>query len=158
MGKLRSRKRERFCREIVFDGKDPRDAYIAAGFAQSGADFRNHNRLLRNLHITARIEELIRERDINARAARTSLSDVLAELNSLGIDRVADFFEGVPSDAGTVMVVRDLHMIRVEVALSLLSALHDGMGLPWDRELQAPNATRVSDLACSTGAVSEQVG
>src|SRR6185437_13491598 len=40
-------------------GNQAREAYVAAGFGQSGADFRNHNRLLRNPQIKARIDELI---------------------------------------------------------------------------------------------------
>ena len=64
---LRNPKYERFARAIVFDGKEPGDAYVAAGFERNRA---NHNRLMRDPRVKARIAELSQERELAARAAR----------------------------------------------------------------------------------------
>jgi hypothetical protein len=128
MGKwLRNPKHERFARAIVFDGTHPAQAYIDAGFEPNRA---NHNRLIRHPDVKARIADLTRERETAARAARTPIAEVLAELGRCGLDRVADFFESGPDGE---LVVRDVKMVRVEVALALLNALHDGVGMNWDR-------------------------
>jgi hypothetical protein len=130
MGKLRNPKHEGFCRAIVFRGKDLAEAYVDAGFDPNSITYKNHNRLRRRPDVEVRIRELTQERELAARAARTPIADVLAELATHGIDRVADFFQ---PDAGGNLVVRDLSIVRAQVALSLLNALHDGTGLIWDR-------------------------
>jgi LDH2 family malate/lactate/ureidoglycolate dehydrogenase len=126
MGRLRNPQHEAFCRAIVIDGKDLQEAYVIAGYQRDRA---NHNKLRRRADVSARIEELTQERDAAARAARTPIADVLTELASHGIDRLADLFEGAPDG----LVVRNLRVLRVETALALLNALHDGTGIAWER-------------------------
>jgi hypothetical protein len=133
MGKLRNWKHERFCRAIVFDETPPRDAYTLAGFEPNRA---NHNRLLRTPDIKARIEELKLDREKMARAARVPIAEVLAELGQHGIDRVCDFFQ---ANAAGELSVRNLGGIRVEAALALLHALHDGAGITWDEQRESRN-------------------
>jgi hypothetical protein len=109
---LRNPKYERFARAVV-DGTDLAQAYVDAGFQRNRA---NHNRLVRDPRVKALIAELIEERAMAARAARAPVADVLAELGKHGIDRVADFFESGPD---SVLVVRQLRAVRVELALAL---------------------------------------
>ena len=94
---LRNWKHEEFAR-LVAGGTDAKSAYGLAGFA--APDRRNHNRLLRDRGVAARIEELRRAREDAARAARVPINQVLATLDRRGICRVADFFErdaaGIP--------------------------------------------------------------
>jgi hypothetical protein len=123
---LRNPKHEKFARAIVFDGKDPAEAYVDAGFERDRA---NHWRLFRNPLVKARIDELTAERELAARAARTPIADVLIELEKHGCERVADFYENEPAGA---LVVRDLRAVKVEIARALLNSLHDGFGISWD--------------------------
>ena len=118
---LHNPKHEKFARAIVFDGKEPPEAYVVAGFQKDRA---NHWKLFRNPRVKARIAELTEERELAARAARAPVAEVLAELGKHGIDRVADFFESGPDGA---LIVRHLRAVRAELALSLLNALHEGM-------------------------------
>jgi hypothetical protein len=117
---LRNPKHEKFAQAIV-NGTDLPQAYVDAGFQRNRA---NHNRLVRDPRLKARIAELTEERELAARAARAPVAEVLAELGKHGIDRVADFFESGPDG---VLVIRQLTGVRVELALSLLNALHEGM-------------------------------
>jgi hypothetical protein len=129
MGKpLRNPKHERFCHAIVFDGQDPRDAYVAAGFEPNRA---NHNKLLRRPDIKARLNELHQHQEKAVQAARKPIAEVLAELLNQGIVCVADFLE-VGSDG---LTVRNLKTVRPEAGLALLIALHDGLGLVWEYSL-----------------------
>jgi hypothetical protein len=122
---LRNPKHEKFARAIVFDGKEPPEAHVIAGFQKDRA---NHWKLLRNPLVEARIVELTAERELAARAARTPAADVLAEFEKHGVERLADLYE--PGPAG-VFVVRDLAAVKVEVALALLNSLHEGFGIAW---------------------------
>jgi hypothetical protein len=121
---LRNPKYERFARAVV-DGTDLAQAYVDAGFMRNRA---NHNRLVRDPRVKARIAELTEERELAARAARAPVEDVLTELQKHGIERVADLFE----PAGG-RVARDLRSIKAEIALALLNSLHDGFGIHWDQ-------------------------
>jgi phage terminase small subunit len=123
---LRNPKHEKFAQAII-DGTDLAQAYVDAGFQRNRA---NHNRLVRDPRIKARIAELTDERETAARAARTPIADVLIELEKHGCERVADFYENEPAGA---LVVRDLRAVKVEIALALLNALHESFGISWDR-------------------------
>jgi hypothetical protein len=92
MGRLRSWKRELFARAIA-EGKEPKKAYIEAGFKPSSVAFRNYNRLLRQPDVIARLNEFRKEREDRARAARVPIDEVLAKLDDRGIHQVADFFD-----------------------------------------------------------------
>jgi hypothetical protein len=122
MPQLRNAKREVFAREVA-NGVDPAQAYLNSGFTPHRA---NHNRLLRHPQVAARIEELRRQREDDARAARTPIEDILAELDRRGFDRVGDFFE---RDAAGILRVRDLQIVPVEVSIALLRFLHEGLGI-----------------------------
>ena len=123
--RLRNPKHEKFARAIVFDGKDPAEAYVDAGFERNRA---NHWKLLRNPLVEARVAELKEERETAARAARVPAAEVLIEFVNHGIVRVEDFYHTEP--AGD-LVVRDLRGIKVEMALALLNSLHEGFGISW---------------------------
>jgi hypothetical protein len=125
--RLRNPKHEKFARAIVFDGKDPAEAYVDAGFERHRA---NHWKLLRNPLVEARVAELKEERDTAARAARVPVAEVLIELGKHGIERVEDFYQTEPAGG---LVVRNLGAIKVEIALALLNALHDAFGITWTR-------------------------
>jgi hypothetical protein len=128
MGKpLRNPKYERFARAIVFDCKEPAEAYVAAGFERNRA---NHNRLMRDPRVKARIAELRQECELAARAARAPVADVLTELEKHGVERLSDFYQS-GADGGPV--VRDLCAVKVEIALALLNSLHEGFGISWDQ-------------------------
>ncbi|MDH6259043.1 terminase small subunit [Bradyrhizobium sp. BR13661] len=126
MAKLRNPNHERFCRAIVLDGEEARQAYVTAGYEANRA---NHNKLLNRRDVSARIEELTRERDLAARAARQPMADVLSEFASHGIDRLTDLFETVDG----AIAIRDLRGLRPETLLAFLGALHDGAGIAWER-------------------------
>ena len=97
---------------------------MTAGFT---AGSRNHNRLLRNEKIAARIEELRRERALRMQAARMPIDELLTELRKCGVDQVADFFD---RNAAGILSFRDLQTVRPEVAIALLRFLHEGLGIP----------------------------
>jgi hypothetical protein len=122
---LRNPKHEKFARAIVFDGKEPPEAHVIAGFQKDRA---NHWKLLRNPLVEVRIAELTAEREAATRAARTPAADVLAEFEKHGVERLADFYQ---TDPAGVLVVRDLGTVKVEAALALLNALHEGFGIAW---------------------------
>jgi hypothetical protein len=122
---LRNPKHEKFARAIVFDGKEPPEAYVIAGFQKDRA---NHWKLFRNPRVKARIAELTEDRELAERAARVPVADVLAEFEKHDIARLADFYH--PGPAG-VLVVRDLGTIKVETALALLNSLHESFGIGW---------------------------
>jgi hypothetical protein len=121
---LRNPKYERFARAVV-DGTDLAQAYVNAGFARNRA---NHNRLVRDPRVMARIAALKEERELAARAARTPVSEVLVELEKHGIERVADFYQTGPAGG---LVARDLRAVKAEIALALLNSLHEGFGISW---------------------------
>jgi hypothetical protein len=125
--RLRNPKHEKFARAIVFDGKDPADAYVDAGFMRNRA---NHNRLVRDPRVKARIAELREERETSARAARAPVEDVLTELQKHGIERVADFYQTGPAGG---LIIRDLRVVKAEIALAILNSLHEGFGIQWDQ-------------------------
>jgi hypothetical protein len=124
---LRNPKYERFVRAIIIDGKEPGEAYVDAGFERHRA---NHNRLMHDPRIKARIDELRQERETAARAARTPAADVLIELATHGFERMADFYRAEPAGG---LVVRDLRAVKAEIALALLNSLHEGFGISWDQ-------------------------
>ncbi len=123
MGKLRNWQHERFAQEIAI-GTSAADAYSIAGY--KNGDGRNHNRLLRDPLIAARIDEIRREKVIKARAARVPIDDILTDLQKLGVHQIADFFE---RNAAGIQTVRDLQA-RPEIAVALLRYLHEGLGIP----------------------------
>jgi hypothetical protein len=126
---LRNPKHERFARAVV-DGTDLPQAYVDAGFQRNRA---NHNRLVRDPRVKARIAELREERELAARAARAPVEDVLTELQKHGIERVADFYQFEPAGG---RVVRDLRSVKTEIALALLNSLHEGFGIQCDQTQQ----------------------
>jgi hypothetical protein len=130
-------KRERFCRAIVFDGKSTRDAYLAAGFSPSGADYRNYNRLLRHPKVSSRIEELKVEKELVERAARVQFWTVLAEFKKVGVERLMDFFEFAPAGE---LVPRDLRAVPFDSALAFIEGLRDATGMTADYHLPEGDA------------------
>ncbi len=124
MSSLRNWKREEFAR-LVADGVGPKKAYEVAGF--SSPERRNHNRLLNDEQVSARIAELKQQRENAARAARLPMDRVLDELSRYGVDQVADFF--VRDAAGTLSVRQDLQKMPVEVSIALLGFLREGLGI-----------------------------
>jgi phage terminase small subunit len=122
--KLRNWQHEKFAQEIAA-GTDAREAYVVAGYKASSVAGRNHNRLLRNPAIAARIDALRQEREDNARAAGMSVATVLAVFQSHGIERLEEFFE---RDAAGVRRVRDLQAIPVEASIALVRFLNAGLG------------------------------
>jgi hypothetical protein len=147
MGKrLRNPKYERFARAIVFDCKEPAEAYVAAGFERNRA---NHNRLMRDPRVKTRIAELRQERELAARAARAPVADVLIEFEKHGIGRLADFFES-GTDGG--LAVRDLRAVNAEYALALLNSLHEGFGITWDQSaILAAGSPQAAPISTGTG-------
>jgi len=121
---LRNLKFERFAQAIV-DGTDLPQAYVDAGYQRNRA---NHNRLVRDPRIKARIAELTQERELVARAARAPIHDVLVEFQKHGVERVADFYQTEPAGG---LVIRDLRAVKTEIALALLNGLHDSFGITW---------------------------
>jgi|BarGraIncu00222A_1022003.scaffolds.fasta_scaffold81391_1 phage terminase small subunit len=119
---LRNPKHEKFARAIV-NGTDLPQAYVDAGFQRNRA---NHNRLVRDPRIKARIAELTEERELVTRAARAPVQDVLTEFQKHGIERVADFYRFEPAGG---LVVRDLRAVKTEIALALLNSLQEGFGI-----------------------------
>jgi hypothetical protein len=120
---LRNPKHERFAR-LVSDGTDPEKAYELTGFTPG---LRNHNRLLREPKIHARIEELRCEREAAARAASVPIDQVLTTLTRHCVDRVEDFFD---RNAGGVPTARaDLQTVPVEVSIALLRFLREALGI-----------------------------
>jgi hypothetical protein len=109
---------------LVAGGTDPVKAFEVAGF--KSPERRNHNRLLRDPAVVARIEELKRSRELAAHAARVPADQVLNELDRRGVDRVADFFE---RNAAGIPEIRDLSRIPVEVALAFLRIAREAFGL-----------------------------
>jgi hypothetical protein len=124
---LRNRKHEKFARAIVFDGQEPPEAYVIAGFQRDRA---NHWKLFRDPRVKARVAELTQERELAARAARAPVQDVLAEIQKHGIERLADFYQTEPAGG---LVVRDLRAVKTEIALALLNGLHDSFGISWTK-------------------------
>lgn len=120
---LRNPKHEKFARAIVFDGKEPPEAHVIAGFQRDRA---NHWKLFRDPRVKARIAELTAECELANRAARTPAADVLAEFEKHGVERLADFYQPGPDG---VLVIRDLGTVKVEVALALLNSLREGFGV-----------------------------
>jgi hypothetical protein len=123
MTKLHNRRREIFA-QLIADGTELRKAFGLAGF--TSAEYRNYNRLMRHPDVAARIDELKRAREDAARAAQAPAAQVLAELGSHGVDRIADLFE---ADAGGALRVRDLRAVRVEVALAFVRLAGEALGL-----------------------------
>src|ERR1700722_17558584 len=121
---LRNPKYERFARAVV-DGTDLAQAYVDAGFMRNRA---NHNRLVRDPRVKARIAELKEEREIAARAARAPVSEGLNEMEKHGMERVADFYQTGPAGGP---VIRDLRTVKAEIALALLNSLHESFGIGW---------------------------
>jgi hypothetical protein len=122
MGKLRNPKYEIFAREIAA-GTDGARAYVMAGFASHRA---NHFRLTRQPNVAARIAEIRREREQAALAARVPVSEILANLDARGLDRVVDFFDR--NEAG-ILSPCDLRTIPIEVSMALLRFLGDALGI-----------------------------
>ncbi|MGO9399718.1 MAG: hypothetical protein ACLP19_18015 [Xanthobacteraceae bacterium] len=122
MGKLRNWKHEKFAEQIAEDVA-PAEAYVIAGFERHRA---NYFRLMRQSKVTARIAELRREREDNARAAMVGADQILAELDRRGVERVADFFD---RDAAGILRVRDHQQIPVEVSIALLRLLRESLGI-----------------------------
>ena len=108
---------------LVVAGTEPREAYTLAGFVPNRA---NHNRLMRQPAMKARIAVLRRERELAARAARVPLDQVLGELDCRGIMRIEDLFE---RNAAGIVAVRNLEMVPVEVSLAFMKALGEGFGI-----------------------------
>lgn len=54
------------------------------------------------------------------------IDQILAELGKRGVDQVADFFD---RDAASILSVRDLRTVPVEVSLALLRVLREGLGI-----------------------------
>jgi hypothetical protein len=129
MSALRNPKHERFIR-AVFDGIEPAQAYVDAGYQRNRA---NHWKLLHNPRVAARLAELKELRKTAERAIRTPVTEVLFELQKHGIERVADFYQ--VSAGGPV--VRNLRAVKLEIAAALLEALLDGFGIDWRPELLA---------------------
>lgn len=121
---LRNLKHERFARAVV-DGTDLAQAYVDAGFQWNRA---NHNRLVRDPRVKARIVELREQRETAVRAARAPHEDVLTELRNHGIERLADLYQTGPAGG---LTIRDLRAVKTEIALALLNGLHDGFGIAW---------------------------
>ena len=120
---LRNWKHEEFAR-LVAGGTDAKSAYGLAGFA--APDRRNHNRLLRDRGVAARIEELRRAREDAARAARVPIDQLLATLDRRGVCRVTDFFE---RDAAGILRIRNLQDVPVEVSIAFLRLARESFGL-----------------------------
>jgi hypothetical protein len=125
MSELRNWRYEKFA-EQVEAVTPPAEAYVIAGFT---AGSRNHNRLLRNEKIAARIGELRRERALRLRASRVPIDELQTELRKCGIDVVANFFG---RNAAGILSVRDLQIVRPEMAIALLRFLHEGLRIPRD--------------------------
>jgi hypothetical protein len=90
MTRLPNRRQEWFA-QYVAAGIPLPDAYVKAGYTRSRA---NHCRLKRKPGVAARVEELQRESDRVARAARTPVEEVPQTLREcVGVVRVADFFQ-----------------------------------------------------------------
>jgi hypothetical protein len=123
--KLRNWQHEKFAQEIAA-GTDAKEAYVVAGYKASSVAGRNHNRLLRNRAIAARVDALRQEREDDARAAGMSAASVLAVFEAHGIERMREFFE---RDAAGVLRVRDLQAIPVEASIALMRFLNAGLGL-----------------------------
>jgi hypothetical protein len=123
--KLRNWQYEKIAQEVA-TGTDAKEAYVLAGYKASSVAGRNHNRLLRNPAIAARIDALRQEREDNARAAGMSAASVLAVFEAHGIERMREFFE---RDAAGVLHVRDLQAIPVEASIALMRFLNAGLGL-----------------------------
>ena len=119
MGRLRSWKRELFARAIA-EGKEPKTAYVDAGFKPSSVAFRNYNRLLKRPDVIARINEFAKEREDQARAARMPAAEVLTVFKDCGVEQLEEFFAGI-------VRVRDLRKVPVEAALALLRFLREGL-------------------------------
>jgi hypothetical protein len=66
---------------------------------------------------------------------RTSVTEVLFELEKHGIERVSDFYEVSASGP----VVRNLRAVKPEIAAALLEALLDGFGFDWRPEFLVTN-------------------
>ena len=125
MGRLRSWKREHFAGGIA-EGKEPKRAYLEAGFKPSSAKFRNYNRLLKEPDVIARVNQYKMERENRARAARVPVDEVLAKLEARGIHHVADFFDR--NEAG-ILAPCDLRQIPVEIAMAFLRLASDALGI-----------------------------
>ncbi len=130
MTAIRNRKHETFAEQIAA-GVDPADAYVHAGFERSRA---NHWRLMREPKVSARIEELKRKRDQNARAAMMSIEEVLEALRQCGVTTVVDFFE---SDSAGRLRIRNLQAMPVVAATALLRYMREGLGIASDFERPA---------------------
>jgi hypothetical protein len=123
MGRLRSWRRELFARAIA-EGKEPKKAYLEAGYKLSSAAFRNYNRLLNDPDVIALINQYKKERDDRARSARMPPSEVLTVFKDNGVEHLEEFFE---RDAAGIVRVRDLRKVPVEAALALLRFLRKGL-------------------------------
>jgi hypothetical protein len=75
----------------------------------------------------ARIEELKREREVLARAARVPIDQVLTTLAARGVDRIDDFFDR--NAAGVLTFRTDLQNLPVEISIALLRCLREGLGI-----------------------------
>ncbi|MFI9194143.1 hypothetical protein ACIG0A_33195 [Streptomyces californicus] len=103
---------QRMARQAQNGARDLRDLARAAADAE-----RNLNRAVRDIRITARLDD-------NTTAARTSLRTALAEIQALSPVRIRVDFDGDPARlAATAAAVRDLHTNagRAEGSLSALA-------------------------------------
>ena len=124
MAPLRNPKHENFARHVAA-GVALAKAYVLAGYEPGSAEGRNHNRLAKR--VAARIEEVKRDREALARAARVPIDQVLTTLAARGVDRIDDFFDR--NAAGVLTFRADLQSLPVEVSLALLRCLHEGLGI-----------------------------
>jgi hypothetical protein len=126
MAPLRNPKHENFARHVAA-GVALAEAFVLAGYEPSSAEGRNHNRLSKRPDVAARIEDIKREREAIARAARVPIDQVLGTLAARGVDRIEDFFDR--NAAGVLTFRPDLQNLPVEISIALLRCLHEGLGI-----------------------------
>jgi hypothetical protein len=126
MAPLRNPKHENFARHVAA-GIALAEAYVLVGYEPGSAERRNYNRLAKRPAVAARIEEIKRKREAEARAARVPIDQVLGTLAARGVDRVEDFFDR--NAAGVLTFRPDLQSLPVEVSIALLRCLHEGLGI-----------------------------
>jgi hypothetical protein len=117
MAQLKRHPRYEIFAQEVAKGVPPAEAYIAAGFDQTGKRCRNHNRLLKRADVVARIDELKAMREAAARSAHVAPDQVIETLDRCGVVRVGDFFE---RDGAGIVRLRNLDRVPVEIAIAFL--------------------------------------
>jgi hypothetical protein len=97
---------------------------IEADRLSEHCDFRSNDA---GHYVAARIEEIKRDREAAARAARVPIDQVLGTLAARGVDRIEDFFDR--NAAGVLTFRPDLQNLPVEISIALLRCLREGLGI-----------------------------